>query len=184
IILGFGFTIFYQQSTILQARTHDSISDLRNAATGVYGTSWGLRIVAWQGAWQGFLTSPVIGVGSHGFDTIKQKLVAEGISSPLLLHDALAHSHNQYMQNLLIRGLLGFGVLLVFIGLPIFWGYNLAGSSSVLTLYPIAFAISGLSDVPFEHQSIIYIYALGLLFLWMEKTALDITKKNNLRAMP
>ncbi|MGL5029915.1 MAG: O-antigen ligase family protein [Aeromonas sp.] len=173
VVTGLALTFCYQQSTILQTRAHESISDLKQARNGVYGTSWGLRIVAWQGAWQGFLTSPVIGVGTKFFGITKRKLVAEGISPPLLTSSALAHSHSQYMQNLFIRGAVGLCALLIFIGLPIWWGSRLAGASSVLTLYPISFAISGLSDVPFEHQILIYVYALGLLFLWLDNSLSD-----------
>ncbi|MGL5598180.1 MAG: O-antigen ligase family protein, partial [Aeromonas sp.] len=67
VVTGLALTFCYQQSTILQTRAHQSISDLQQARNGVYGTSWGLRIVAWQGAWQGFLTSPMIGVGTKFF---------------------------------------------------------------------------------------------------------------------
>lgn len=171
-----AFALFYQQSTVLQARAKSSFSDIQHAERGAYDTSWGLRIVAWQGAWQGFLTAPVLGVGTEGFDAIKQQLVREGKISPLLLHPALAHCHNQFMQNLMIRGAIGLVALLLFLGLPMLWGKKLAGVTSVLMLYPVVFAVSGLSDVPFEHQNIIYLYTLGLLFLWLDFT---VNKKVN-----
>lgn len=157
----------YQQSAIIQSRVDGGLYDLQQAEEGVYGTSWGLRLVAWQGAWQGFLTSPVLGVGTEGFDSTKRQLVESGKSSNLLLDPALAHAHNQYMQNLVIRGIIGIVVLCLFLGLPWWWGIKLGGTSSMLALYPFAFAVCGLTDVPFEHQNVIYLYALGLLFLWL-----------------
>ncbi|PJG60297.1 O-antigen ligase family protein [Aeromonas cavernicola] len=171
--LFLGLIFFYQQSSILQGRINASLHDIQKAEVGTYQTSWGLRLVAWQGAWQGFLSSPVIGVGTEGFDAIKKQLVEEGKSSPLLLHPALAHSHNQYMQNLMIRGAFGFIALLLLMGLPSWWGGRIGGISSVLAMYPIIFAVYGLSDVPFEHQAIVYLYTLGLLFLWLDRTAQD-----------
>lgn len=166
LILG-GGAVFYNQSSVLQERVKASISDLSNAEKGVYGTSWGLRLVAWQGAWQGFLTSPILGVGTDGFDATKKSLVASGVSSPLLLAPALAHSHNQYMQNLIIRGAVGGVALLMFLGWPIWWAVKRWGVTSVGVLLPLSFAIDGLSDVPFEHQSTLFIYALGLVFVWL-----------------
>lgn len=167
IALAAGLFLLYQQSPVIQSRVHSGVVDLQKAEKGVYGTSWGLRIVAWQGAWQGFMTSPVLGVGTDGFTITKQQLVESGKSSSLLLHPALAHAHNQFMQNLVVRGAVGVIVLCMFLGLPMWWGINLGGLSSILALYPFSFAISGLTDVPFEHQNVIYLYALGLLFLWL-----------------
>ncbi|MGL5488513.1 MAG: O-antigen ligase family protein [Shewanella sp.] len=166
LILGSG-AVFYHQSSVLQGRVQASISDLSNAEKGLYDTSWGLRLVAWQGAWQGFLTSPILGVGTDGFDAIKKSLVASGVSSPLLLNPVLAHSHNQYMQNLIIRGAVGGVALLLFLGWPMWWAVKCWGVSSVGVLLPLSFAIGCMSDVPFEHQNTLFLYALGLLFIWL-----------------
>lgn len=163
-----GGAVFYNQSSVLQERVQASISDISNAEKGVYGTSWGLRLVAWQGAWQGFLTAPVLGVGTDGFDVTKQALVASGVSSPLLLDPALAHSHNQYMQNLIIRGAVGFSALLLFFGWPMWWAIQRWGVSSVGLLLPLSFAINSLSDVPFEHQNTLFLYTLGLVYIWFQ----------------
>lgn len=162
-----GSAVFYNHSSVLQERVQASISDLSNADKGVYGTSWGLRLVAWQGAWQGFLTAPVIGVGTDGFDITKQALVESGVSSPLLLDSQLTHSHNQYMQNLFIRGAVGGLALLLFLGLPVLWAWQEWGVASSVVLAPLSFAISGLSDVPFEHQNTIFLYTLSLLFIFL-----------------
>lgn len=166
ILLGGSF-VFYNQSGVLQERMQASISDIQYAERGAYGTSWGLRMVAWQGAWQGFLTAPILGVGTDGFDAMKKLLVASGISSPLLLDPQLAHSHNQYMQNLFIRGAAGGIALLLLLGLPMWWATKCFGGMSTGVLLPVSFAISGLSDVPFEHQNILFLYALGLVFVWL-----------------
>ncbi len=167
LILG-GGAVFYNQSSVLQERVQASISDISNAEKGVYGTSWGLRLVAWHGAWQGFLTAPMLGVGTDGFDSIKKSLVASGISSPLLLNPELAHSHNQYMQNLIIRGAAGGVALLLFLGWPMWWAVKRWGVSSIGLLLPLSFAINSLSDVPFEHQNALFLYTLGLLFIWLQ----------------
>lgn len=167
LIFGCG-AVFYNQSSVLQERVQASISDISNAEKGSYGTSWGLRLVAWQGAWRGYLSAPVFGVGTKNFDATKRALVASGVSSPLLLDPALAHVHNQFMQNLLIRGTVGGVALLFFLGWPVWWAAKRWGITSVGVLLPLSIAISGLSDVPFEHQDTLFIYALGLLFVWLQ----------------
>lgn len=172
LILGSG-AFFYNQSSVLQERVQASISDISNAEKGVYGTSWGLRLVAWQGAWQGFLTSPVIGVGTDGFDITKQSLVKSGVSTPLLLDSQLTHSHNQYMQSLIIRGAVGGVVLLLFLGLPMWWAWKEWGGLSSGVFLPLCFVISGMSDVPFEHQSVLYLYVLSMMFCFYKNDLLD-----------
>ncbi len=159
-----GGAVFYNQSAVLQERVQASVSDISNAEKGIYGTSWGLRLVAWQGAWQGFISAPIMGVGTDGFDATKQALVASGVSSPLLLDPQLTHSHNQYMQNLIIRGAIGGIALLLFLGLPMWWAWKEWGALSPSVLLPLCFVISGVSDVPFEHQNMLYLYALSMIF--------------------
>lgn len=167
VLLGSGF-VFYNQSSVLQERVQASISDIQYAENGAYGTSWGLRMVAWQGAWEGFLTAPIFGVGTNGFDIVKKSLVVSGVSSPLLLDPQLAHSHSQYMQNIFLRGAVGGIALLLFLGLPMWWAVKRWGGISVGFLLSLSFAINGLSDVPFEHQNVLFIYTFGLLFIWFQ----------------
>ncbi|WP_434472087.1 hypothetical protein [Aeromonas veronii] len=72
------------------------------------------------------------------------------------------------MQNLIIRGAVGGVAILLFLGLPIWWAAKLWGVTSIAVLLPISLAIDGLSDVPFEHQNILFLYTLGLLFIWLQ----------------
>ncbi len=133
---------------------------------GSYDSSWGLRVVAWQSAWLGFVDAPVFGVGTRGFDSLKQEQAAKKLVSPLILHSALAHAHNQYMQNMVIRGSVGFFALAVFLFYPIGLAIKNMGWMSAGVFIPLTFAINGLSDVPFEHQNVLYVYALSLIFVW------------------
>lgn len=174
LVLLFAGFLFYSHNSVLQERLQASISDLKYAENGAYGTSWGLRIVAWQGAWQGFLSSPILGVGTDGFDAMKQALVASGVSSPLLLAPQLTHSHSQYMQNLFIRGATGGLALLLFMGLPMWWAGRSWGWTSLGVLLPLSYAINGVSDVPFEHQETLFLFVLSLIFCFHFNDSLHI----------
>ncbi|HAT2492334.1 TPA: O-antigen ligase family protein [Aeromonas hydrophila] len=156
----------YQTNQLVQVRVAEAVSDLNSAEKGSYDSSWGLRVIAWQSAWLGFLDSPVIGVGTDGFDEQKQKQVNNHQISQLIFHPSLAHSHNQYMQNLVIRGSIGFIALVIFLGLPLYLAANNISRISAGVLVPLAFAINSLSDVPFEHQEVLYLYTLSLVFIW------------------
>lgn len=156
----------YHTNQLVQVRVAEAVSDLQSAEKGSYESSWGLRVIAWQSAWLGFLDSPVVGVGTDGFDELKQKQVNNHQISQLILHPSLAHSHNQYMQNLVIRGSIGFIALVLFLGLPLYLAANNISRISAGVLVPLAFAINSLSDVPFEHQGVLYLYTLSLVFIW------------------
>ncbi|MFM5116048.1 O-antigen ligase family protein [Aeromonas hydrophila] len=156
----------YQTNQLVQVRVAEAVSDLNSAEKGSYDSSWGLRVIAWQSAWLGFLDSPVAGVGTDGFNALKQTQIDNHQISPLIFHPALVHSHNQYMQNLVVRGSIGFIALVIFLGLPLYLAANNISRISAGVLVPLAFAINSLSDVPFEHQGVLYLYTLSLVFIW------------------
>lgn len=156
----------YHTNQLVQVRIAEAVSDLQSAEKGSYESSWGLRVIAWQSAWLGFLDSPVVGVGTDGFDALKQAQVANNLVSPLIFHPALAHAHSQYMQNMVIRGSIGLFALAVMLFYPIFLAIKHMGWVSAGVLTPLAFAINGLSDVPFEHQNTLYLYVISLIFIW------------------
>lgn len=156
----------YQTNQLVQVRVAEAVSDIKLAESGSYYSSWGLRLVAWRSAWLGFLDSPVVGVGTDGFDALKQAQVNSHQISDLIFHPSLAHSHNQYMQNLVIRGSIGFVALLVFLGWPLYLAATNISKTSAGVLVPLAFSVNSLSDVPFEHQGVLYLYVLSLVFIW------------------
>lgn len=156
----------YQTNQLVQVRVAEAVSDLNSAEKGSYDSSWGLRVIAWQSAWLGFLDSPVAGVGTDGFDALKLSQVRNELVPASILNPVLTHAHNQYMQNLVVRGSIGFIALVIFLGLPLYLAANNISRISAGVLVPLAFAINSLSDVPFEHQGVLYLYTLSLVFIW------------------
>lgn len=166
ILCAVSIGVIYHTNQLAQVRVAEAVSDLKLVEKGSYDSSWGLRVVAWQSAWLGFLDAPVTGVGTNGFDALKQEQVARGLVPPLALNAALAHAHSQYMQNLVIRGGIGFVMLVVFLFLPLWLSMKKMGGDAACVLIPLSFAISAFSDVPFEHQDILYLYVLSMIFVW------------------
>lgn len=152
-------------SSIVKNRLDAGLSDVVNMENGNYSTSLGLRAVAWKSAWLGFIDSPLIGVGTDGFDALKQEQVKQGLVPQALLNPELAHAHNQYLQTLVIRGGIGFIFLLGVLILPAIFFAKEMGFVSAGVFIPISFAVGALTDVPFEHQSMIYLYTLSLVFI-------------------
>ncbi|MFM4733357.1 O-antigen ligase family protein [Aeromonas salmonicida] len=166
ILCAVSIGVIYHTNQLAQVRVAEAVSDLKLVEKGSYDSSWGLRVVAWQSAWLGFLDAPVTGVGTNGFDALKQEQVARGLVPPLALNASLAHAHSQYMQNLVIRGGIGFVMLVVFLFLPLWLSMKKMGGDAACVLIPLSFAISAFSDVPFEHQDILYLYVLSMIFVW------------------
>ncbi|MCZ0753828.1 O-antigen ligase family protein [Aeromonas enteropelogenes] len=164
LLMMAGAAITIPNSNIIKSRINDSVGDITYAQSGYYGTSWGLRMVAWKSAWLGFMDHPILGIGTNNFDELKKQQVEKGLVSPLVLDPALVHAHNQYMQSLLIRGLVGTMMLMVFLLYPFFLSSENRFISPI-SFICLAFAIYGLSDVPFEHQNVLYIYAMSLLMI-------------------
>ncbi|MDM5069112.1 O-antigen ligase family protein [Aeromonas salmonicida] len=166
ILCAVSIGVIYNTNQLAQVRVAEAVSDLKLVEKGSYDSSWGLRVVAWQSAWLGFLDAPITGVGTNGFDALKQTQVANNLVSPLIFHPALAHAHSQYMQNMVIRGCVGLFALAALLFYPIALAGKHMGWVSAGILTPLAFAINGLSDVPFEHQNTLYLYVISLIFIW------------------
>lgn len=167
ITLGFllAFGMLCLNSSIVKNRIDAGFSDVVNMGNGNYSTSLGLRAVAWKSAWLGFIESPLIGVGTDGFDALKQVQVKQGLVPQALLNPELAHAHNQYLQTLVIRGGIGFIFLLGMLILPAIFFAKEMGIVSAGVFIPISFAVGAVFDVPFEHQSMMYLYSLSLIFI-------------------
>ena len=163
LLLVFGMLCL--NSSIVKNRIDAGFSDVVNMGNGNYSTSLGLRAVAWKSAWLGFIESPLIGVGTDGFDALKQVQVKQGLVPQALLNPELAHAHNQYLQTLVIRGGIGFIFLLGMLILPAIFFAKEMGIVSAGVFIPISFAVGAVFDVPFEHQSMMYLYSLSLIFI-------------------
>lgn len=164
-ILVLTTLITIQGNNVIKSRINDSIYDLNQAKSGQYDTSWGLRIVAWKSAWLAFVDHPIFGVGTEGFDETKKQQAAMGLVSPLILHPALTHSHSQYMHSLMIRG--GFGTIFLFIFL--ICPFLLTARRDIISpvfFICVSYAICSISDVPFEHQNVLYLYIISLLMFF------------------
>ncbi|WP_439842738.1 O-antigen ligase family protein [Aeromonas taiwanensis] len=169
-LLIFSFIIvmilLYQYSPVVQQRILDATSDLYKMQANSYDTSWGLRLMAWKSAWFGFLEHPIFGIGYDGLDDLRLEQLKSGIVDQLYINYGMYHAHNQFMQNILIRGIFGGAAAILVLIYPILIARKSFGVLSASTLVPIGILICSLSDVPLEHQNTLYIYTLSLVLCW------------------
>ncbi|MCF3099824.1 O-antigen ligase domain-containing protein, partial [Aeromonas australiensis] len=159
------FVAFSYNSRILIQRVDDVKYDFIKMEQGNYQTSIGLRLVIWKSAWLGFLEYPFIGVGKDGIDGLKKQQVSEHKVNPILLVGdsglGMPHAHNQYLNQLVMRGLVGFIPMMILLASPIF----MREQFGLLGIYlSSAYLVSGLTDVPLEQKETLYIFLFSLLF--------------------
>lgn len=115
ILAVLPFIIYTIPQTGVEQRlnqAYDAINTYQQS--GNARSSAGSRLEMWKAAWNIFLENPLIGAGPGNFQHEAQKLVDKGI-----YHEVIAwfnHPHNEYLNVLCTRGLLGlFGLLALFL---------------------------------------------------------------------
>ena len=141
---------------------------------GKVDVSVGGRLEMWKVNLQFFLSSPIVGVGEYQGLALKNTLAAAGLMSAV---DAqYTHAHNEYVDALGLRGLVGFAALLAVYLVPLRlfcaklahykdnWAvrsYALAGA-----VVPLCFMIFALTQSMFSHNSGVMLYVFPVVFFW------------------
>jgi len=117
------------------------------------------RISLWYLAWEGWKTSPLIGVGTGGFPNISDTIAAQHPNLNLNGQTHIAVPHNIYLMELVRWGPLGLIVLLLFLGYWIRMGWKLDWQQPhylLISLSGIALSVHGLSSQAIEeyHASV------------------------------
>jgi O-antigen ligase len=132
----------------------------------IANTSLGGRFEMWRAAWRLFLKHPWLGVGTGAFQANTLQLISLGIIAPFAgIYD---HPHNDYLDALSSRGIIGFVVLLAVFMLPA-WFFmktmrsqeqvrHAIGLAGILTVS--GFAIYALTDTIFLHSMMITWYVI------------------------
>ncbi len=148
------------------------ISDEINAyiVEGNEKSSVGLRLYMWETAWHAFVEKPIIGHSTGKFSGLPYKSTLR--DSYPEENNPHGHAHNEYLQTMATRGLLGLAPLLLLLFLPlllglrfvrkknIFYGFSLIGVS-------LGFAIYGLTDMIFMKSTgaDTYVYLVSALMV-------------------
>lgn len=165
LILSCVLAVIFYESDMLRARIHESIHEVNMMESNDYSSSWGLRLMAWKSAWAGFIAHPLIGVGLDGVKPMQQQQLLDGVVNSFYVNIELYHAHNQFMQNMVVRGVLGLIAAFAILVYPMvfFWQqHRLNSAGFIITL---GVFICALTDVPLEHQNTLYIYLISLFFI-------------------
>lgn len=164
----------------IATRYQETSSELTNIENNNMDTSIGIRLQLWQRGWEYIKESPLLGTGTTGYLKKIEQDKNTGLISPTAAPLADAHFHNQFIDTLVLTGVVGLSVLLAWMLLPVWllhkqqhyslrnWGLACA----------IIVLISGLTDVPFHHTHIVYLYSMlmGVIILTANHKPLLATK--------
>jgi len=82
-------------------------------------TSLGIRFQLWQSAWQSFTEKPLFGWGNNGIrESQKAQLMRGEISQ--FIYNFNSHAHNQFLDEMAKRGIIGLGSFLLMLLIPLF----------------------------------------------------------------
>ncbi len=104
----------------IEARVRDARLELAAADAGRMESNIGARLVMWETAWRAFVSSPIGGVGSGGFQAWGRADVKE--RSPEISPEViLAHAHGTAVHVAATGGVLGLMSLGLLVGVMLWW---------------------------------------------------------------
>jgi O-antigen ligase len=124
------------------------------------------RLQMWSVAWDMFRHAPLLGVGTGAYMTEARERVEANTAPPVVaVYD---HPHNEYLDALSSRGLIGLLALLLFLGVPAWLFSRGLGSPDPVRLgaclaglvLPVGFALFGLTETMFIHSVTLGWYAI------------------------
>ncbi|HDZ49551.1 MAG TPA: O-antigen ligase family protein [Halomonas sp.] len=163
--------------SIPQTGLQDRFQDAKNDISSYYSdenrdTSLGLRFEMWRGASQLIMERPILGWGEAGYAEAMIELGEQGEIT--YQSSQFGHAHNEFIDALAKRGLMGLAVLLAlyFVPLRLFASglkhQNLETRSLAVagTLLAVGYIDFGLSQAFLAHNSGVMFYAFWLSLLW------------------
>ncbi|MFM5059394.1 O-antigen ligase family protein [Aeromonas caviae] len=81
-------------------------------------TSLGIRLQLWKSAWQSFTEKPLFGWGNHGIRESQKAQLEKGKITQFIFNFN-SHAHNQFLDEMAKRGILGLGSLLFMLIAPV-----------------------------------------------------------------
>ncbi|GGY78655.1 hypothetical protein GCM10011613_24210 [Cellvibrio zantedeschiae] len=164
---------FYQQKVFLQLRIQEGLSDLQQFTEAQNAnTSLGIRFTLWHSGLNLVAQHPLLGWGS-----IANYVNITGDSS--VVFQRFNHFHNEILDAMAKRGLLGGIALLVIYGVPALLFYRQLKQASIVVksfaqaglILVLASFVFGLTQSFFCHASGVMVYAFMLVILWAQSRA-------------
>ncbi|WP_425628116.1 O-antigen ligase family protein [Vibrio neptunius] len=152
VLIGLS-TVYFSFKPIINERIDKTVAEFNSISKGNYETSVGTRLELWMFGMDVWQKQPIFGQGDV--------MLEEGIRKvPNRTAYLQPHLHNQYIDTLARYGSFGLVIMMVWLFLPIKLKKNKDEYIVIFQLLVMLIFISGLSDVPFHHTHIVYLFTL------------------------
>lgn len=172
VILTAAGAAYLLPQTGISDRVGHALTDWeRYAGGGVAEGSLSMRIEMWRGAWRLFEEKPLTGWGETGYIQRLGELGEAGVISWEAA--GYTHAHNELLNAVAKKGLIGGLILYSLYILPLAWFASQFKNASPAQLgiavagatLPVCYMASGMTQVSFNHNSGVMIYAFMLAIL-------------------
>lgn len=151
-LIGFG-AIYFSFKPMIDERVERTVNEFNSISKGNYETSMGARLDLWKfgvAAWQ---KKPIFGEGDS--------MLEEGIRKvPNRMAYRELHLHNQYVDTIARYGTVGLLIMMLWLLYPIRLNKAREEDSVITQVLVMLVLIAGLSDVPFHHTHVVYLFTL------------------------
>lgn len=137
-------------------------------------SSLGIRFELWKNALLTFKASPLIGVGEPERYTLQKTHADQGFIDKKVAYEFFSHAHNQYLEDLSIRGVIGLMALLTIFYIPVKLtraNINLKSAEEcvygqLMVVHILSFMLYQLTQAMFSHNSGTIFFALMTIVLF------------------
>ncbi len=160
--------------TGMQTRIAKAYEDIKLYQQGETNTSIGLRFEMWKGAFYLFSQAPILGVGEYGSKPLKADLARQGLMSEAATQ--FDHLHNEFLNTLAIKGLLGLVLLIALYLVPLklflsklrqhHSNWNIKAYALCGALVPMSYMDFALTQSMFSHNIGIMVFIFFIVFFW------------------
>ncbi len=178
--------VAYSFSPMVKERMNAAVENLQQYYAGeemvyqsadgkVLENSLGRRLDLWKTAWVTFKTHPISGPNYQQRAEIKQRLIEQGEISRHIGDDGKASAHNELLNAMSHKGLLGLAAILLLYLVPgqFFWRASRAARCQEQRIiagaglaFVLSFAICGLAEALLMSGRLATIYALVIVVLY------------------
>ncbi|NAX07850.1 O-antigen ligase family protein, partial [Vibrio sp. V40_P2S30T141] len=161
-VITIGIALTISSIDRVQDRVATAVHEIQQYEQDNRYSSLGIRFELWKNALLTFKTSPLIGVGEVERYTLQKIHGDQGLIDYKVAHNFFSHAHNQYLEDLSIRGLVGLIALLALFLIPL----KLSTSryvnprnpkhqlvSQLVTVHILLFIFYQLTQAMFSHNS-------------------------------
>lgn len=150
-------------STLI-SRLQTTESELHSIKNGNFDTSIGLRLQMYQEGVVLFLEKPILGHGR----IYKEQFVPSDELSMRAINTMVNHFHNNFIDKLVISGVVGLVLLLFLLCYPAYYSFRYKRNKALFFVVPpLYFSLIAMTDSPFRNGDTIstYLLVMSVIFL-------------------